>query len=60
MTSPATSCRHLLKFEKTAENAAFGFGLNFSDAARSLPQPIGELLVNVLLYDLVINLRKLD
>ena len=54
MTSPATSGRHLSKFEKPAENAAFhGFESNFSGV---LPAPpIGGLLVSVLLYYLRVS-----
>ena len=49
MTSPATSSRHWLKFEKTAKNVAFdGLGSNFSNVSFCPAQPIGELLV--LLY----------
>ena len=45
ITSPATSGRHLLEFEKTPENAASeDFGSNLSVAAFCLANPIGGLL----------------
>ena len=44
-TSPATSDRHLPKFEKAAKNAACaGFGSNFSDAAFCLPHELVGIL----------------
>ena len=50
MTSPATFVRYLSAFEETAENAASdSFGSNFSGAAFGLTQPIGGLLIGVLI-----------
>ena len=49
MTSPATSSRHLSKFEKMTGNAASdGFGSNFIGAAFYLAQPLGGLLVKLI------------
>ena len=59
MTSPATSRRHLSKFEKTAENvASSGFRSNFSGAAFRLAQPIGWLVVHVYLCADKVNESK--
>ena len=45
--SPAISGRHLLKFDKSAKNAASdGFVSNFSGAAFCLAQPVGGFLVS--------------
>ena len=58
MWSPATSGRHLWKFEKTAENdAPEGFGFNFSGAAFYLAQPIGGLLLVLIASDVDRSLR---
>ena len=61
MTSPATSGRHLLKFEKTAEKAASDCsGSNFRGAAFCLAQPIGGLLVDCSIDYGNILMRRFD